>query len=88
VPDVNKTGLRTRKAERAARNRKRRITDPAPEKKEMPLVAKKQKLSVEEVPVEKPKPITLLLNPPTMKRQEAVCQELGKYLKIYFIYYF
>uniref|UniRef100_A0A915DXB5 Uncharacterized protein n=1 Tax=Ditylenchus dipsaci TaxID=166011 RepID=A0A915DXB5_9BILA len=28
VPDVNKTGLRTKKAEQAAKNRKKRATDP------------------------------------------------------------
>uniref|UniRef100_A0A915EV93 Uncharacterized protein n=1 Tax=Ditylenchus dipsaci TaxID=166011 RepID=A0A915EV93_9BILA len=36
VPDVNQTGLRTKEAERAAKNRKRRATDPMPVKEKKP----------------------------------------------------
>uniref|UniRef100_A0A915DPH5 Ubiquitin-like protease family profile domain-containing protein n=1 Tax=Ditylenchus dipsaci TaxID=166011 RepID=A0A915DPH5_9BILA len=36
VSDVNKTGLRTKKAERAAKNRKKRATDPVPVKEKKP----------------------------------------------------
>uniref|UniRef100_A0A915DH84 Uncharacterized protein n=1 Tax=Ditylenchus dipsaci TaxID=166011 RepID=A0A915DH84_9BILA len=36
VPDVNQTGLRTKKAERAAKNRKRRVTEPVPVKGKKP----------------------------------------------------
>uniref|UniRef100_A0A915DPX4 Ubiquitin-like protease family profile domain-containing protein n=1 Tax=Ditylenchus dipsaci TaxID=166011 RepID=A0A915DPX4_9BILA len=36
VPDVNQTGLRTKEAERAAKNRKRRATDPVPVKEKKP----------------------------------------------------
>lgn len=44
VHDVNKTGLRTKKTERAARNKKRAITDPVPGKAKR---SKQRKISQE-----------------------------------------